>query len=150
MPKLLVSTIRLLCLILIIILIALSYHDNNHYRNNEIAYVGNVTIGMDSLKAINYLKERLNRINKISGTKIGIKHSDSTGYYFPLYNESFFITIENNRVNRIYFHSDSLSSVEIKVIAKNYRYSRHKLIYYEGDIWTAFQDGKGTYIITRQ
>lgn len=125
------------------------YNDNNsiHNNNNKCAYIGGITIGMDSLKAVNLIKCRLSHTlntNEIPPlTTIG----DSTGYYYPSKNEKYFITLDSGKVSSVYFHSDYLTEEEIKVIAKGNRLSKNRLIYYKSETWTSFQDGKGTYII---
>lgn len=122
--------------------------DNNIYNSDKKCYyIGGITIGMDSLKAVNLIKSRLSHIlntNEIPPlTTIG----DSTGYYHPSKNEKYFITLDSGKVSRVYFHSDNLTEEEIKVIAKGNRLSKNRLIYYKSETWTSFQDGKGTYII---
>lgn len=115
--------------------------------NKECAYIGRITIGADSLKAINLIKDRMLHSSKGDITPTIVTNGDSTGYHYPKYNESYYIAIDSGKVSRIYFHSDSLSDKEIKIIAKGNRFCKHKLISYNGKTWTAYQDGKGTYII---
>lgn len=121
--------------------------DNRKYTNKEYAHIGGITIGMDSLKAVTLIKSRMVAVIKNTDT-ISIKTvGDSTGYTYPHYNEEYYITIDSGKVARVFFHSDSLTDNEVKVIAKGNRFSRHKRIIYNGKTWTSFQDGKGTYII---
>lgn len=112
---------------------------------DRITYqIGDVTIGTDSITALRRISQRL---MSIKGDVNTIVYEDSIGYYFPAYNESYYVTIDNGYVTRIYFHSDSLTMSEIRTIARNNRYCKHRLIYFNNKTWTAYQDGKGSYII---
>lgn len=123
------------------------YMADTTYSNKEIAYIGGITIGMDSLQAVNLIKERMLSISD-GDLNVEIKtEGDSTGYSYPKFNEQYYITLDSGTVSRVFFHSDSLTDKEVKVIEKCNRYCRHKVIYHKGETWTAFQDGKGTYII---
>lgn len=117
------------------------------YSNKEIACIGGITIGMDSLQAVNLIKERMLSVSD-GDLNAEIKtDGDSTGYTYSKFNEEYYITLDSGKVSRVFFHSDSLTDKEVKVIEKCNRYSRHKVIYHKGETWTAFQDGEGTYII---
>lgn len=112
--------------------------------NKKCAYIGGITIGTDSLEAIGFIKKRLKYIN---GNVEIVSKGDSIGYYFPKYNEKYYVHITDGNVTRIYFHSDSLTNKEVEIIAGGNRFFRNRLICYKGDTWTAFQDGKGTYMV---
>lgn len=143
-------SIALTILVLLLAYLLYGYITTNtdkYKPNKECAYIGGITIGTDSLKAVNLIKDRMLYSSKGDMTPKIVTNGDSTGYHYPKYNESYYITIDSGKVSRIYFHSDSLSDKEINVIAKGNRFCKHKLISYNGNTWTAYQDGKGTYII---
>ena len=81
-----------------------------------------------------------------------ITFGDSIGYYLPQRNESYYIVLDDKEqtVNRVYFHSDSLTDAEVDIIARGNRYSRHKVLYHKGNKWVSFQDGNGTFIIHKE
>ena len=118
-------------------------------RNNECAYIGGITVGIDSIKAVDSIRKRLTRLG-YDGTQITF--GDSIGYYLPQRNESYYIVLDDKEqtVNRVYFHSDSLTDAEIDIIARGNRYSRHKTLYHKGNKWVSFQDGNGTFIIHKE
>lgn len=123
------------------------YITDTTYNNKEVACIGGITIGMDSLQAINLIKDRM---LSVSDGDLGVEiktEGDSNGYTYPKFNEQYYIALDSGKVTRVFFYSDSLTDKEVKVIEKSNRYSRHKAIYHKGETWTAFQDGKGTYII---
>lgn len=115
--------------------------------NKECAYIGGITVGTDSVKAVDHIRRRLSSIGHDADK---VTFGDSIGYYIPSRNESYYITLDDDhKVNGVYFHSDSLTDKEVAVIARGNRYSRHKTLYHKGDRWIAFQDGNGTFIIRK-
>ena len=125
--------------------------DPTHQRtmNNECAYIGGITVGTDSIKAVNNIRKRLNGLG-YDGSQITF--GDSIGYYLPQRNESYYIVLDDKEqtVNRIYFHSDSLTDAEIDIIARGNHYCRHKTLYHKGNKWVSFQDANGTFIIHKE
>lgn len=121
----------------------LSYQE---WKQKECAYIGGITIGTDSIKAVDQIRKRL---TCIGGKPEIITFGDSIGYYFPKYNEKYYITLDkyDHTVKQIYFHSDSLTDKEVDVIAKGNRFSKYKQLYHKGKTWTSYQDGQGTYMI---
>lgn len=143
---------KLLVLILFTTLLSFiinfSYLFEDNVKPKEYAHIGGITIGMDSTQAVNLIKDRLSSITINQDTKSELQsNGDSTGYTCTKFNEKYYITLDSGKVTRVFFHSDSLTDSEVKVIEKNNRYCRHKVIYHKGETWTAFQDGNGTYII---
>ena len=118
-------------------------------RDNECAYIGGITVGTDSIKAVDSIRKRLTKLG-YDGTQITF--GDSIGYYLPERNESYYVVLDDKEqtVNRIYFHSDSLTDSEVDIIAGGNRYSRHKALYCKGNKWVSFQDGNGTFIIHKE
>lgn len=116
---------------------------------NECAYIGGITVGTDSIKAVDSIRKRLTKLG-YDGTQITF--GDSIGYYLPQRNESYYIVLDDKEqtVNRVYFHSDSLTDAEVDIIARGNRYSRHKALYHKGNKWVSFQDGNGTFIIHKE
>lgn len=115
-------------------------------KEKECASIGGITIGTDSIKAVDQIRKRLTHIG---GKPDIITFGDSIGYYFPEYNEKYYIILDkcDHTVNQIYFHSDSLSDKEVDVIARGNRFSKYKQLYHKGKTWTSYQDGQGTFII---
>ena len=112
--------------------------------NKKCAYIGGITIGTDSLEAIGFIKKRLKYIN---GNVEIVSKGDSICYYFPKYNEKYYVHITDGNVTRIYFQRDAMTNKSGEIIAGGNRFIRNRLICYKGDTWTAFQDGKGTYMV---
>lgn len=146
------DVIELLVLILFTALLIFTINSiyllGDNSKPKEYAHIGGITIGMDSIQAINLIKDRLSSITFNQTVKTELQsQGDSTGYTYRKFNEKYYITLDSGKVARVFFHSDSLTDKEVKVIEKSNRLSRHKLIIHKGETWTSFQDGNGTYII---
>lgn len=125
---------------------ALKTSSYQEWKQKECAYIGGITIGTDSIKAVDQIRKRLIHIG---GKPDIIIFGDSIGYYSPEYNEKYYVTLDkrDHTVNQIYFHSDSLTNQEVDVIARGNRFSKYKQLYHKGKTWTSYQDGQGTFMI---
>lgn len=150
--KLIREIIVTLITIILVILLGWYIYDTcktqtyQEMKQEECAYIGGITIGTDSIKAVDCIRKRLSHLGYDADK---VTFGDSIGYYIPSRNESYYIVLDDSdhTVNRVYFHSDSLTDKEVDVIARGNRYSRHKALYHKGKKWVAYQDGNGTFII---
>lgn len=124
--------------------------NNKIYTVNECASIGGITVGMDSLKAVNLIKSRLTQVVGSHDVSSLLTTTDSIGYYYAPTNEKYFITLDNSKVIRIYFHSNALTDNDVKIIVGGNKYDKNKIIYHKGKTWTAYQNGMGTYVIFKQ
>lgn len=113
-------------------------------EQKEMARIGDIEIGSDSITAIQSIKKRAEYVVK-NGDSIIIDYGDSIGYTYVPCGEKYYVKLDSGYVSEIYFQSDVLNEKDVKILRKNVKYKKHHLIYHRGERFTITFDGVNTY-----
>lgn len=112
-------------------------HDNAKGQT-EIARIGGIEIGQDSLVAVNHIKEHFGLSNlETEGDSIGLTSPD-TG-------EKFYVKILDNKVTDILYYNKSLDDKQIDIATKSKRYNSRDSVFHIGKNIVIDYNGKGLY-----
>lgn len=132
----------IMALVMLLSCYTLCHIDNNKQKCNEHCELNHISIGMDSLSAVNVLKEKWYKTCQVTECYIPFKiKGDSIGYTYYKDNESFFIKIKNSKVYDISFSTNSKNKLnyliaDSMIVVKNdepFKYiGKHIIIEYNG------------------
>lgn len=123
-------------------------------EKREMCRFGNITLDMDSATAVKYLDKQRIRFEQQTECVIPLENKgDSIGYSYSVYGkkcESFYITLKDNKVYKIWFRSNSLTSKDVLTIHNNETiYLKGKPFKHVGEDFTFEYDGKNTYSVIK-
>lgn len=131
----------LFSILLLIMIVIVAINNPNLAQYNEIARIGGIEIGTDSVIAVNLLKKRMNEIN--AGTEL--EYGDSVGYTYPPANESFYVKFDKGVVNDIYFTSKILKEKDVSMYQDNKLINNKKSFIHKGKKIVFEFDGENCY-----
>lgn len=122
--------------------------------NKEYCRFGNITLDMDSVKAVHYMDAHRLKFSQRTETDIPLEcKGDSVGYTCRIYNkeyESFYIKLKNKKVYKILFKSNYIKENDILIVHEGKKMKlTNKPFEYVGKDFTFKFDGKNKYIVTK-
>lgn len=123
-------------------------------NQEEICRFGNITIDIDSVKAVDYINQHRDRLSQRIECNIPlIIKGDSIGYTYKVYNkeyESFYIKVKNGKVYQMWFKSNYITNKDVLAIHKDSIVKFDgKPFKHIGKTFTFEFDGKNKYIVTK-